>query len=155
VANRARAWVVLLSVDYRISFEVGYPGGCGTAFELSPPPKKGVPWKRTIIHGFGNGYDGSYPWSSLIVGAGGVLYGTTLGGGIFSCSIDENSDGCGQQVACQHHLYFHRSRRWSLFPRLTYHRQGWKPLRNNRRGRRPRQLHRSGIRLRKWLRHGL
>src|SRR5271169_656842 len=73
----------------------GYPGGCGTAFELSPPPKKGAPWKRTIVHGFGSGYDGSYPWSSLVVGAGGVLYGTTLGGGIFSCSVDGNSDGCG------------------------------------------------------------
>ncbi|MGD0567477.1 MAG: choice-of-anchor tandem repeat GloVer-containing protein [Candidatus Sulfotelmatobacter sp.] len=73
----------------------GYPGACGTAFELSPPPKKGAPWKRTIIHAFGSGSDGSYPWSAPVVGAGGVLYGTTAGGGIFSCGLDGEPQGCG------------------------------------------------------------
>jgi uncharacterized repeat protein (TIGR03803 family) len=73
----------------------GYPGGCGTAFELSPPAKKGGAWRRTIIHGFGSGTDGSYPWAPLIVGAGGILYGTTAGGGLFNCSLDGMDDGCG------------------------------------------------------------
>jgi uncharacterized repeat protein (TIGR03803 family) len=72
----------------------GYPGACGTAFELSPPPIKGAPWKHTIIHGFGSGYDGAYPQSQLFMGPGGVLYGTTLGGGIFDCGGGE-PQGCG------------------------------------------------------------
>ncbi len=54
--------------------------GCGTVFELSPT-QDGV-WAETVLHSFGNGTDGAYPYAALIFDAAGNLYGTTLEGGI-------------------------------------------------------------------------
>lgn len=48
--------------------------GCGIVFSITPT---GI---EKILHSFG-GIDGSMPFSGLIVGPGGFLYGTTLGGG--------------------------------------------------------------------------
>ena len=47
----------------------------GTVFELSPTGGGG--WTETVLHSFGNGTDGSYPYGSLIFDAAGNLYGTT------------------------------------------------------------------------------
>jgi uncharacterized repeat protein (TIGR03803 family) len=63
----------------------------GTAFMLAPPAVAGMPWTETVLHSFTGGKDGYFPKAGLLAGAGGVLYGTTAGGGAsFHCS-----GGCG------------------------------------------------------------
>jgi uncharacterized repeat protein (TIGR03803 family) len=64
--------------------------GCGTVFELSP---NGRGWTQTILHDFGSGTDGRNPDASLILDAGGNLYGTTLYGGTGECNGGGNSCG--------------------------------------------------------------
>jgi|HubBroStandDraft_1064217.scaffolds.fasta_scaffold00008_102 hypothetical protein len=65
----------------------GYPGHCGTAFELSPPSDEGGPWTETILYGFGaSDSDGETPLSTLIFDRKGNLYGTTNAGGTGACS---------------------------------------------------------------------
>jgi uncharacterized repeat protein (TIGR03803 family) len=55
-------------------------GGCGSIFELSPPATAGAPWTETTLHTFtGASPDQGLPDSSLILGNGGKLYGTTVG----------------------------------------------------------------------------
>jgi uncharacterized repeat protein (TIGR03803 family) len=65
--------------------------GCGTDFELTPPAGGVGQWQQSVIHAFigkkpGGLYDGSYPNGALIAGAGGVLYGSTYGGG-YACPV--------------------------------------------------------------------
>jgi hypothetical protein len=55
--------------------------GCGTAFKLQPPPKKGAVWTEKILHRFTDGDDGAGPNGGLIFDAKGALYGTAGGGG--------------------------------------------------------------------------
>ncbi len=54
---------------------------CGTVFELVPPNSSTHMWTETTLYDFAGGSDGSSPEASLVVGKGGVLYGTTLSGG--------------------------------------------------------------------------
>ena len=56
-------------------------GGCGTVFELTPTAGGG--WTEKVLHNFGNGADGAYPFASLIFDATGNLYSTTQGGGTY------------------------------------------------------------------------
>ncbi|MGH9642313.1 MAG: choice-of-anchor tandem repeat GloVer-containing protein [Terriglobales bacterium] len=56
--------------------------GAGTMFKLSPPAKQGGAWTKTTLHSFGTGGDGSDPGAGVILGAQGVLYGTTVAGGL-------------------------------------------------------------------------
>jgi uncharacterized repeat protein (TIGR03803 family) len=49
-------------------------------FELSPPANGG-PWKETVLYTFAGGQDAQGPGAPLLLGNGGVLYGTTSGGG--------------------------------------------------------------------------
>jgi uncharacterized repeat protein (TIGR03803 family) len=65
--------------------------GCGSVCELSPPATKGAAWNSTAIHNF-SGNDGCYSQAPLAAGPGGVLYGTTYGGGSGTCSVFA---GCG------------------------------------------------------------
>lgn len=58
---------------------------CGTIFRISRTGN------LNILHNF-DGTDGAPPFSSLIQGTDGNLYGTTYGGGSFSCSPDQT---CG------------------------------------------------------------
>jgi uncharacterized repeat protein (TIGR03803 family) len=58
--------------------------GAGTVFAIDPATKV-----ETVLHSFGSGTDGGYPWSTLIA-IQGVLYGTTKYGGTGDCS-----SGCG------------------------------------------------------------
>ncbi len=63
----------------------------GTVFELSP--RVGGGWSETVLHSFGNGTAGKYPYAGLIFDSAGDLYGTTANGGIHvggSCYL-----GCG------------------------------------------------------------
>lgn len=50
---------------------------CGTAFELSP---SGNTWNYTVIHNFGAGTDGYFPFSALTFDPAGNLYGECLYG---------------------------------------------------------------------------
>jgi len=54
----------------------------GNIFKLTPPAAgQGPSWTQTILYSFTGGADGSMPNGPLVVGPGGVLYGTTLYGG--------------------------------------------------------------------------
>jgi uncharacterized repeat protein (TIGR03803 family) len=55
--------------------------GYGTVFSLTPPSSPGGAWTETILYNFSGGSDGAHPVASVAVGRGGVLYGTTPGGG--------------------------------------------------------------------------
>lgn len=52
----------------------------GTAFEMK---RNGGVWAEKILHNFGNGSDGQFPFSRVILDASGDLYGVTDGGGTF------------------------------------------------------------------------
>ncbi len=53
---------------------------CGIVYSLRPPAMSGEPWTEQVLLAF-NGTDGSFPQAGVVVGPGGVLYGTTWGGG--------------------------------------------------------------------------
>ena len=53
--------------------------GAGTVFELTPA--KGGGWTEKVLHNFGKGMDGFYPYAGLVFDAAGNLYGTTQSGG--------------------------------------------------------------------------
>ncbi len=60
----------------------GGPDSCGTVFELSPPSTHGNPWNYSVLHSFAGPPDGCDPQVGVTLGkSGGVLYGTTNGGG--------------------------------------------------------------------------
>jgi len=54
--------------------------GCGTAFELKPPSKRGGAWLEKQLHVFTGANDGGQPNGGLIFDAKGSLYGTAGGG---------------------------------------------------------------------------
>jgi uncharacterized repeat protein (TIGR03803 family) len=73
------------------------PDRCGTVFALSPPPAGQIAWTESIIHrfrGFAAGGTAD-PTAGVTMGADGVLYGTTAGGGPAPCG------GCGAVFALQ------------------------------------------------------
>ena len=62
------------------------PSGCGTVFNLRPPPaacKTALcPWTETVLHRFAGGTDGNYPeFSDVIFDQAGNIYGVTYAGG--------------------------------------------------------------------------
>lgn len=58
----------------------GGPSGQGIVFKLTAN-KGTAPWTDTVLYGFAGGSDGGKPYSGVIFGKAGVLYGTTgLGG---------------------------------------------------------------------------
>jgi uncharacterized repeat protein (TIGR03803 family) len=64
------------------SYCSGASPGCGTAFSVTPPTTQGGAWTEAVLHNFSNdGTDGFYPEAGLVIGASGVLYGTTFDGG--------------------------------------------------------------------------
>jgi len=64
--------------------------GCGKVFSLTPPASPGSVWTEAVLYSFTGG-DGAGPEASVVIGSGGVLYGTTEYGGTGSCS----GTGCG------------------------------------------------------------
>lgn len=60
--------------------------GCGTVFSLRPPltacKTALCPWTETLLHTFGQGYDGVEPMGDLNVDGAGNLYGTAYAGGL-------------------------------------------------------------------------
>jgi uncharacterized repeat protein (TIGR03803 family) len=72
-----------------------YFGGAfnnGIVFCLTPPVSPGGVWTETVLYSFtGSPNDGANPEAGVVIGGGGVLYGTTAGGGISACAFG----GCG------------------------------------------------------------
>ena len=58
----------------------GGVNGFGAVYEVSPPAVEGDPWTEILLHSF-DGTHGSLPAGPLLLGAGGVLYGTASSGG--------------------------------------------------------------------------
>src|SRR5664280_840402 len=56
----------------------------GTVFELTPDGSGG--WTERVLHSFGNGTDGSSPYTGLVFDAAGNLYGATLYGGTYGAA---------------------------------------------------------------------
>jgi hypothetical protein len=54
--------------------------GDGTVFMLTPPGTPGGAWSMTVLHTF-TGPDGASPGAGVVIGSGGVLFGTTTSGG--------------------------------------------------------------------------
>jgi uncharacterized repeat protein (TIGR03803 family) len=65
-------------------------GNCSTVFALMPPTAGERRWTHKVLHRFVRFADGQFPEAGLIVGASGVLYGTTTFGGGTGCA-----PGCG------------------------------------------------------------
>jgi len=68
----------------------GGANGYGTVYALTPPASESGAWTETVIHNFASGNDGQHPNAGLVIGEGGVVYGTTTYGGDLSCT-----NGCG------------------------------------------------------------
>jgi hypothetical protein len=70
--------------------------GCGTVFQLTPPPQSGGPWTEAVLYNFtGQNGDGAYPWAGVILDASGNIYGTTYGGGYTASCPQFGNIGCG------------------------------------------------------------
>jgi uncharacterized repeat protein (TIGR03803 family) len=61
--------------------------GCGTVFKLEPPSVQQPAWTERVIHKFGTGNDGQFPYGSLHMDSAGALYGVTNYGGIPSSTV--------------------------------------------------------------------
>ncbi|HWY56157.1 MAG TPA: choice-of-anchor tandem repeat GloVer-containing protein [Terriglobales bacterium] len=62
-------------------------GYSGIAYRLSPPAKKGGHWKEEILYNFSAATSGAEPYSGVILGKKGNLYGTTRLGAGFSGAV--------------------------------------------------------------------
>ncbi|HKN69526.1 MAG TPA: choice-of-anchor tandem repeat GloVer-containing protein [Terriglobales bacterium] len=69
--------------------EIAYYWGCGTVFQLQPPVNEGTPWGETVLYNFcpdigSQCPDGANPVAGLTldVSGNGLIYGTTLQGGV-------------------------------------------------------------------------
>jgi len=63
---------------------LGGTSNAGTVFSLTPPATRGGAWTEAVLHSFtgGNGgSDGANPYAGVLIGKGGVLYGTCFNGG--------------------------------------------------------------------------
>ena len=61
--------------------ESGGNSNSGTVFSLTPPASPGGVPTETVLYSFIGGNDGSNPLASVVIGPGGILYGTTPSGG--------------------------------------------------------------------------
>jgi uncharacterized repeat protein (TIGR03803 family) len=59
----------------------GGAAGAGTLFSLSPPTAGQTVWTPETLYSFTGTTDGGYPYSGVITGRAGALYGTTESGG--------------------------------------------------------------------------
>jgi len=63
----------------------GCIGGCGTVFSLAPPASTEDGWTENLLYDFTTYSDGYLP-NGVVIGNGGVLYGTTRYGGTGACN---------------------------------------------------------------------
>ena len=66
----------------------GSGSGCGVVFKLTP---KSDSWRETVLYRFKGGIDGADPYTGVLLGKEGNLYGTTAIGGGKGCG----GTGCG------------------------------------------------------------
>ncbi|QGM45759.1 choice-of-anchor tandem repeat GloVer-containing protein [Methylocystis heyeri] len=59
----------------------GGRNGVGAIYKLTPPASTGGQWTVSTLYNFTGGADGGSPYSSLVAGAGGAIYGTASAGG--------------------------------------------------------------------------
>ena len=62
----------------------GCSDGCGVAFKLTPPRKKGGAWTEDVLYQFTGGSDGGQPYAGVIFDHAGNLYGATFIGNLYS-----------------------------------------------------------------------
>jgi uncharacterized repeat protein (TIGR03803 family) len=87
-ALKANQWGGLFGVTVH-----GGTNGLGTVFRLTPTSSGYV---ETILYSFKGGRDGATPRATILMGAAGDLYGTTLEGGGGQClGIENGPAGCG------------------------------------------------------------
>jgi uncharacterized repeat protein (TIGR03803 family) len=98
-------------VLYGTTYTGGAYGG-GTVFALNPPTASGESWKESVIYSFSGGNDGSSPYyGSLVIGSGGVLYGTTYTGGVndtgtvFSLTPPSTAGGAWKEAVLYNFTY--------------------------------------------------
>lgn len=77
-------------VIYGTTWEGGNANN-GVVFSLTPPGTPGGNWSEAVLYAFQSGSDGNGPMG-LAIASGGVLYGTTNGGGVTG---DDCGFGCG------------------------------------------------------------
>jgi uncharacterized repeat protein (TIGR03803 family) len=87
-ANGCNPWSLIAGPNgglYGTTQYCGASGSGGTAFRLTPPSGSGTNWNFTLLYTFGSStsLNGNGPLG-LVIGAGGVLYGTTASGGTSS-----------------------------------------------------------------------
>jgi uncharacterized repeat protein (TIGR03803 family) len=74
-----------LTASGGVLYGTTYFGGTsnyGVVFSLTPPSSAGGDWTEAVLYSFAGGNDAENPeFGNLVVGAGGVLYGTTYDGG--------------------------------------------------------------------------
>lgn len=68
--------------------------GLGSVFSLTPPASPGGVWTETVLYNFTGGTDGSQP-NAVVIGPGGLLFGTTTNGGTGSSCFT----GCGTVIS--------------------------------------------------------
>ena len=86
--------------------------GCGTVFQLTPPPGRQTQWREQVLWSFGASGDGYTPRAGLIADGRGNLYGTTSGGGAndscffgFGCgTVFELSSSLGSSTQWREHI---------------------------------------------------
>lgn len=76
----------LYGTTYQGGIGCTFGGGCGTVFSLTPPAGAASgtvgAWAKSILYSFTDyGGDGAGPMTGVVIGGGGVLYGTTQSGG--------------------------------------------------------------------------
>ena len=68
--------------------------GFGTVFSLTPPASPGGAWTEATLHRFTGGADGQMPEAGVVIGSGGVLYGTSWAGAtVFSLTPPASPGG--------------------------------------------------------------
>jgi uncharacterized repeat protein (TIGR03803 family) len=68
------------------------PGGCGVVFKLS---RRNSSWTLNPLYSFTGGADGVAPGAPVSFGPGGLLYGSTIGGGAINSNCMGAYPGCG------------------------------------------------------------
>ena len=66
--------------------------GCGAVFKLT---RAGAGWTLAPLYDFHGVFDGAGPWSGVVFGQDGRLYGTATAGGMNRCDPFLNLNGCG------------------------------------------------------------